>query len=614
MKKILLTLLVLALFAAGALTFFILTFEVDKYRPDIVRQIQTVFGQPVEIKKITLGWHDGVALSVKELRIFDGQGEAASPFFKVEEAAASVNFRSLLGGRIEVSSIQIEAPFIRIVRNKDGSLKGLEKMMSGQNASGGAPSAVLAGALLVNKVELLNGTVIFKDLMAPEPFEIALDQVDVRLRDVGIERSIPVEIKAATFSGSQNVSFETVVKYSLVHQIFTLTDGEGTLNLESLDQARVLRSLPQIKPADFPDPFRGQLLLKLQSFKAGPKGSEMTPLVLSLKKGALGVTGLAPVEDAELALNLTADKAVLERFSALFAEGTLAASGETRLSGADSKTTFRFTGKGIKASRLVPPDPRQPVTLSGLLGVSLEGAASGLEADRIQQTLSTQGKLFLKEGVIQNFNLVREILSKLSIIPGMQQRFQQRLPPEYLQKVNQKDTPLESLELPFSIQNSRLSMPMIAVTSENFSLSGALNMSLAGGLAGRLMVRLDPYFSAALIRAVQELQYLTTASGEIEIPVGVSGTTAKPVVLPDLQYIGSRLATAKTQELIGSFLQKKNPSQPPADAAEAQDNSAPVPASAPSKQANAEAIFGQLLQTVLGSQTGSSSSSNSGNS
>ena len=69
MKKILLiaaALLVLLLAGAGV---FVATFDADRYRPRVQKEIENVLGQPVEIEKISLGWRSGPSLEVKGLNI-----------------------------------------------------------------------------------------------------------------------------------------------------------------------------------------------------------------------------------------------------------------------------------------------------------------------------------------------------------------------------------------------------------------------------------------------------------------------------------------------------------------------------------------------------------------
>ena len=70
------------------------------------------------------------------------------------------------------------------------------------------------------------------------------------------------------------------------------------------------------------------------------------------------------------------------------------------------------------------------------------------------------------------------------------------------------------------------------------------------------MLRIDPELSAAVIRSVQELQPLTDAQGRMELPVVMQGRLPGVTVLPDVQYVASRVVATKAQELLGGLLQR----------------------------------------------------------
>lgn len=601
MKKVLLVLLFLFLLAAAGLAFFIITFDADHYRPQVTSRLQEVMGQPVEIRKITLGWDNGIALSIKGVRIFDGQGEGATPFFDLESASAGVPFAALLRGQVLVSALRIDHPFIRIVRNPDGSLKGLEKFMAGTpSPESGERNAAFALAVLLDSVEIQGATLIFRDLMSPQPVEIPLERVDIRLRDVALERPVPLEVKASLFSREQNIHLDAVLKYSLARQSFSVSDAQARLALASLDPVLVERSIPSVKAADFPRGLQGAVRVSMKSFESHPQGTDMAPVDVTLDQGTLPLSGMAPIDNVQLKARWTPESAVVESFSGLLAGGTLALSGDLRQVPPEPVGAFKFTASGLDAAVLIPPASERDPYLSGVLSVVSDARVTGLSASRAIQTFTGQGRVLLKEGVIHNFNLIREVIQKLSLIPGLQRGLQERLPPDYLEQINKPDTVLAPMDVPVVMEGPRIALPQIQAASENFVITGALELTWMGGIGGRFMLRLDPYFSEALIRTVNELQYLANARGELEFPVTVQGTTARPSVGLDLQYIGSRLATAKTQELLGSIFQKKPPAQTAGQPQPAA--SAPAPAPQPQPASPGAALFGQLLDSVLGGQ------------
>ena len=69
MKKffmILFMLLFIAIIGAGI---FLMTLDVDKFRPQIVSQIEKAIQKPVRLEKIKLGWQSGIALELQGLTL-----------------------------------------------------------------------------------------------------------------------------------------------------------------------------------------------------------------------------------------------------------------------------------------------------------------------------------------------------------------------------------------------------------------------------------------------------------------------------------------------------------------------------------------------------------------
>jgi len=100
-----------------------------------------------------------------------------------------------------------------------------------------------------------------------------------------------------------------------------------------------------------------------------------------------------------------------------------------------------------------------------------------------------------------------------------------------------------------------------------FGLGGAGRVNLDGAMNLRLILRIDPALSAAIIRDVKELQALANPTGELELPVIVQGQAPRIAVLPDLNYVASKVIVTKAVDLLGTILKKQNQEmgQPPQD-------------------------------------------------
>ena len=76
-------------------------------------------------------------------------------------------------------------------------------------------------------------------------------------------------------------------------------------------------------------------------------------------------------------------------------------------------------------------------------------------------------------------------------------------------------------------------------------------------LANRIRtLRLELAMSAALIASVKELRLLTDEQAQMVLPLVVSGRMPRVAVMPDVQYVASKLFTTTARQLLGRALQR----------------------------------------------------------
>jgi len=175
--------------------------------------------------------------------------------------------------------------------------------------------------------------------------------------------------------------------------------------------------------------------------------------------------------------------------------------------------------------------------------------------EQISRTLSGKGTITIAEGTIRNLNVLAEAFRRLSMLPGLVESLQARLPETYQAKLAARDTVFEPIELPVTAQQGALQFSAIRLVSETFALSGSGAMGLDRALSSQLLLRVDAPLSAAIIQRVNELRHLSDPAGQLELPIVLQGTLPRVAVLPDLQYVAMRLLRTKAEDFLGGLLQ-----------------------------------------------------------
>jgi hypothetical protein len=447
MKPGLRLLAVVLLLAILGIAIFLATFDADRYRPRLVRLLEDASGLRVRLDHLSLGWRGGFALELRGLTVHESRAAAGEPLLQLDSASALIRLMPLLQRRVEIGSVVLRRPSLRLARDAQGRLAvpiPAAAPAPAPAAGAGQPIAAAAGppvSLNVASLRVEDGTLHWLDASATPPMELRIKALDVTVTDIAPGRPMEVRLQAAVAGDTPNVRLG------------------------------------------------GRLTL--------PGGS--TPG--SLER-----------------LTLSVERLALERVMP-----------------AASKT-----------------EPR----LQGRLSASLEGDVTSLEPAALSRAASARGSVRLEEPVVVNLNVLREVFRQLSMIPGLMERLQERLPETYRAKLEARDTVLQSFELPLELSDGSLRFSGLSLQSDTLGLSGRGTVGLDGSLALAAILRVDPQFSEALIRSVEELRALANARGELELPLAIQGRAPRVAVVPDVKYVASRVLTATAVDALGQFLQK----------------------------------------------------------
>ena len=113
-KIIYFKLVILALILIG-ITVFILTFDLNRYKPDVETKLSQAIGYPVKIESLSLSLHKGLALQVKGLSIHAVDDQFAvflDRFFLIAE------LKPLFKRHIKITQCLIESPQVEIRSSK----------------------------------------------------------------------------------------------------------------------------------------------------------------------------------------------------------------------------------------------------------------------------------------------------------------------------------------------------------------------------------------------------------------------------------------------------------------------------------------------------------------
>jgi hypothetical protein len=196
-----------AVLALAALAAFNLRTFVDAHRDELLTRGERLLERPLRVGGVGPSWWP-VGIRFVNVSIDDDPRFGAGAF--LDAAAVHVTLRpwSLAVGRLEVSGVVLEAPHIRLVRDRRGrwnvaTLGAAESRIPAGPANGGKPrrgARVPATWILGMAVtEVRNGSVDIEDLDADPPRRLAAQRVRVRAEDMRLGGAPRIRVDASLF-------------------------------------------------------------------------------------------------------------------------------------------------------------------------------------------------------------------------------------------------------------------------------------------------------------------------------------------------------------------------------------------------------------------------------
>ncbi len=484
MKRFLLAIAVLFALGVGALVIVIVTFDADRYRPQLVQELQKALGKPVSLEHVSMGWKQGIALELRTLAIREDTSATREPLLEVDSIKALVRLAPLFRRDVQVTSVTLERPRIHVARDARGALNVVGLAAAASPAAAPSHTTQIGNTSVSFRIGSLHvevGTLHWTDALTTPSTDLRIARLNLAVTNIAVGESMDIHASAAVAAEAPNVYVK------------------GRLQLPASGQAG------------------------------------------SLERMTLRIERL-PLE------------------------------------------------------QVVPPARPGEPQVRGQLTALLEGRVGSLSPEAAMQSLDANGRFSLDEPMIANLNVLRSVFDRLSLLPGLVQALEAKLPPEYRAKLSARDTILEPFDVAVRVAGGAARFEDLQIQTDTVRIQGRGRIGLGGQLDIAATLGVEPALSAAIVKSIQELGVLANRQGELEIPVVIQGQAPRVAVLPDLSVIGPKLVTTTIVDLLGRALNEQDPRAQP-------DLNARSPPEAPVSPLE------QLLQRVLPAEPDSTNAS-----
>ncbi len=390
MKRTLISVLVLLVFLAGTLFVAPSFIDWNKYKDQIISQIESVTGYDVGIGgSLEMAVLPYPHLSIENLTIAKPTAEGA-PLLQIEEASVQLALAPLFSGNVEVSRVLLIGPDLRMSVGADGKPSWMTpeldaRMKKGDSREDGA-SSDFANAIALNAITVKNGSFTFVDQRAGQTVSLKNINLEVQGESLYGPYSVTGNVEynatktqiklnsgrldqlADSIAAQLELSFPDIsstLTYSGVVAMKDRLELQGETGVETTDLSRLLKVASVSVPDYLQKPFSSKGILTFSGNEAAYR---------NLKIGFAGVEGNGYIvarnfsKDAKGPLGIEASLGVTKPFEL---EKLLPGTGKGKAAG----------GKAAKAAggakAFIPETITVPKELAGSLNVKAASVSYG---------------------------------------------------------------------------------------------------------------------------------------------------------------------------------------------------------------------------------------------
>lgn len=604
LKIIFISFFVLLLIAGIALFVFMKTFDVQRFKPQIIAAMNQTLGRQVDFKEIRvqLSLTQGISLGLKQFTVKDDPFFSPGELLKIEDISIGIDALDYFSKKqITIPRIQIERPQLTIVRLKDGQINvaSLGKKPSTQSATNSSLPPAMAGPnetvispattnesplyegktlggdsisqpplnlpeIIIHSINLNNANITYIDKSFDPQMTLDVSQMDIKIRDFSLKAPFSFNAEGSIFSADKNFQIGGTGILNLENQGIQFRNITILTNLSQLSFAKLQSSVSALKGVEMPQQLDGELSVAIDHLELGAKG--LGPLLVKgeLSRGNLKLKQLAfPIETIEGKFQATESKIILSEFSAKLGKGSLSATGtlEDYLAKQSFMADMKLDSIDLseiigQKDQLVVSAAEPPVKVEGILQGNFQAKGQGFTPDSLRQFLSGDGNFEIKNGRLRDINILKMVLNNISMLPGLADKIEKELPQNYKDKLTQKDTILNKAALTTSLQSGTIVIRPAEIEADGFlfSAEGTAGFDQSYSLDGSFFILSE--LSATMVSSVGELEYLLDDQKRIYIPLKITGKGEQIKIFPDLEYLGKRILVNKGKSELEKALNK----------------------------------------------------------
>ncbi len=187
-----------------ALAIFVLTFDANRYKPEIAAQVERITGRSLMIAgDIKLSLFPWLGLEIAGVELANAEGFGPQPFARVDRLDVKVKFLPLLEKQVSVDQIQLNGLFLSLHQKADGLNNWSDLAAAGVDAAPAQPAvttepqvsddvATELAAFMVNGVTITDAVLHWQDDVSGQ--SIKLEPLNLTTGAIVVAERVPLQL------------------------------------------------------------------------------------------------------------------------------------------------------------------------------------------------------------------------------------------------------------------------------------------------------------------------------------------------------------------------------------------------------------------------------------
>ncbi len=557
--------------------------DLNRYRDQYLPVLEEALDRKVDVEDIRLTLFPTLGVQLQKVVIADNPAFSSQPFMTVPSVQVAVQWRPLLEKRVQVESVLIEDPVVKIIRSETGELNtstlgkvpppGLPPSNKDKPQDSVSP---LLGMFAVEQFAMTGGTLDYEDRTQKPPQTYQIQSLTMNTESVAIGKTalinvngmvmpyqLPVEVKGRVGPIQANLDIPELDINGKLGEVEVTTQGAMTNGQLTMD-VRV----PQASTGDVPIEFGLEKPVRLSQLEAhlvaglfsttpqaGPTEVTINPLRANLHLGGstvhvsgkgtpshFSLVGNSPslasqdlplslpvqepflLEQVEFEAKSNGTKLYLKSLKAKVFEGVVLAQGVLDQTG----PPFHFSTKGTFKDFSIHSLAKviRPSSLSMTGAGELDWNVTGVFSPSQPLKIDGPTRLTLQKGEVIGFDLVKTIEDALQI-SGV------------LGKPTGA-TQFSLIDAKTALEADGLAVRELIANAPNFSLRSVGKLGIDQSVNFRGTLGVPAAIADKIIRRFP-MAKMVRQKGQLLLPFVVKGTTQDPVFRLDTQSIGTQV-------------------------------------------------------------------------